>query len=44
MNSTTVNNRPMTPAIFKFRSKQGRAAIAGKITNRIPGANSMYFA
>ena len=39
-----VNNRPIIPAFFKFRSKHGLAAIAGNITNKIPGANSIYFA
>ena len=43
MINTEVNNRPILPAFFKFRSKHGLAAMAGNITNKIPCANSIYF-
>ena len=33
---------PTAPALFKFRSKHGLEAIAGRATKRIPGENSIY--
>ena len=33
---------PTVPALFKFRSKHGLEAIAGRTTKRIPGENSIY--
>ena len=33
---------PIAPALFRFRSKHGLEAIAGRITKKIPGENSIY--